>query len=1081
MRRSFFIAKRSILQKRWNGYCKKCGRCRQPLSKGEISGGRVRCIAGDNRNVPAYFHLQEYFCNNNGKYIRQQDEKVQPLYLGLIYLIFFLSGSAALMYEVAWVRSLSLIFGGTHLAVTTVLSVFMGGLALGSYVIGRHVDTAKNPLRLYGCLELGIALSAVLFIVLMKIFPSIYIFLAQGKDSARLYLSFIRVVFTCLALIIPTALMGGTLPVLTRFVSSKPETVSAHLSLLYGLNTLGAVSGAAVSGFFLLPTYSVSSTLRVAIATNIVVGVAAVMLARLVPDMAGGMPPEAKDAGERLSKEKKTLTEERAEPAHVFSARLVLWGIAVSGFCALGYEILWTRILTLTVGTSVYGFSIMLVAFLTGIALGSAAYGLLNRALQAITMSAWSRILGFGMVQIIIGAAALLVTIHLRDLPVHSIQIYSFFMSRGYDSFVARQWANMTLAFSYMILPAFFMGVAFPLAGEVAVAYRKKIGSAVGRMLSYNTVGAICGSAVSGFVMIYLFGLERSLQILTVINIGFGALVMLSLLNSRLVNAAVGGLAAASVVFLAVNQERLKVWDTEYFAIFRNNQPEAFDTPEKIRDARENTDVLFYYEGIDSTISAIKVKGGNQAVLVNGKVVASAALRDRQCQYTLGHLPMLLHKNPKKVLVVGLGTGMTLGATSVHPEVEDLTLAEIEPKVLSAARTFGRYNHEVVDNPRLKIVFNDGRNFLMTTKNTYDVITADPIHPWTQGSGYLYTSEYFRIASERLRPGGIMCQWLPIYELSVADLKSVVRTFSLHFKYTMTWLTQYDAEIIGSNSPIVIDEAVLERRISFPAVRKDLQQVMMGSAEDFLSYFVIGTEGMKAFGKDGIINTDDNLYLEFSAPASVGKNVMGANIDALSSYRENIVPYLVPASDGVARQEQVMRWNVNGEAAVIADRGHALFLGGGAETPEFHSSLAALERNYPWFAPGRFLKTEYLAGVSRRPQLLRNSPLALLDREGRKMVLVISAVIVRVSDVRAAVMFVDNKKREIFGQIYVSDDDADSAVKELGQRVMNSIEAAYRKEVAVAKGRGMAYPPAGPMLARVKTLIAENKSGGEDQ
>jgi spermidine synthase len=1002
---------------------------------------------------------------------------VQPLYLGLIYVMFFLSGAAALLYEVVWVRSLSLIFGGTHLAVTTVLSVFMGGLALGSHLIGRRVDEEKNPLRLYGYLELGIALSAVLFIVLMKIYPSVYIFLAQGKDNSRLYLSFIRVVFACLALLIPTTLMGGTLPVLSRFVSGSHEKMGSHLSFLYGFNTLGAVLGAAAAGFFLLPVYSVSTTIHVAIEANVIIGAAGIILSRRVPAV-------IRSASQEAGNTKRTIpTEETAEPSHVLSARLVLWGIAVSGFCALGYEVLWTRILTLTIGTSVYGFTIMLVAFLTGIALGSAAYGLLSGALKSLRRGVRSRIAGFGAVEIVIGVAALLVTIYIRDLPAHSMFLRKFFASKGAGFFDARQLANLTIAFSYLVVPAFFMGVAFPLAGEVTVAYRRKIGSAVGGILTYNTVGAIFGSAVSGFVMIYVLGLERSLQILTVVNIGLGMLVMLSLLNSRLVNIAVGGLTAACIVFLAANQDSLKVWDTRYFAIFRNNQPDAFNTPEKIRDALGNTDVLFYHEGVNSTISVIKPKGGDQALLVNGKVVASSTLDDRQCQLTLGHLPMLLHKNPQKVLVVGLGTGMTLGATSVHPEVEELTLAEIEPAVRPAARTFGRYNHNVLDNPKLHIIFNDGRNFLLTTKNRYDVITADPIHPWTQGSGYLYTSEYFRIAAEHLRPGGIMCQWLPIYEMSVADLKSVVRTFSLHFNYTMTWLTQYDAEIIGSNSPIAIDEAALEKRISFPAVREDLRQVKMGTAEDFLSYFVMGTEAMQRFGRDGIINTDDNLYLEFSTPASLGRNVMGGNVMALAQYRESIIPYLVSPPEGKARDELMKRWENNMAAAAIEDRAHALFLAGQGETGEFRTLMAELGSRYPEFAPGIYLEKRYRFDVSMVPTLLRQAHFTFLTHGGRKTVLELSAVLAPAGTNRGAVMFVDNAAKKIYGQKYFSGDDRAEKMDTFAAEVLSAVQTVYRAEAGKASGQGREFPAEDstlPMIAKTIQKKTSRKSHQND-
>src|SRR4030043_930583 len=243
--------------------------------------------------------------------------------------------------------------------------------------------------------------------------------------------------------------------------------------------------------------------------------------------------------------------------------------------------------------------------------------------------------------------------------------------------------------------------------------------------------------------------------------------------NINILNWGMGGLAAAAVLFLALNQNALRVWDMKYFAIFRNNQPEAFRTPEMGREAIENTDVLYYGEGIESIVSSIKIKGGEQSFITNGRIEASSHLQALQCQFTLGHLPMLLNKSPKRVLVVGLGSGMTLGATSVHPSVEELTLVELEPKVIGVAKTFEKYNHSVLNNPKLKVVFNDGRNYLTTTKNKFDVITADPIHPWFRGAGYLYTKEYFKLVSEHLNPDGIICQWLPIYELSQEDLRSI--------------------------------------------------------------------------------------------------------------------------------------------------------------------------------------------------------------------------------------------------------------------------------------------------------------------
>jgi len=988
----------------------------------------------------------------------------------LIYLMFFFSGAAALIYQVVWVRSLSLIFGGSHLAVTAVLTTFMAGLALGGYWIGRHADRVKKPLRLYGLLEIGVALFALLFVGLMKIYPSIYILFAQGKDSSPLYLSLVRIIFSVLALIIPTTLMGGTLPVLSRFVSGHPGRLKQSLAFLYGLNTLGAVLGASLSGFFFLRLYSVSITLGIAVAANTLIGLSCLWLQNSYPE---NIPPAPEVPTEKESPP--TVPAEAASgtgKTEQLPYKLVLWGIGVSGFCALGYEVLWTRVLSIVIGTSVYGFTTMLVAFLTGIALGSKAYGLMPSFAGARQQEGRGSAIGFGMVQILIGIAAIAVTIHLRHLPSHAHKLLAYFESRGIFVENIRIWKNIFLAFSYMLIPAFLMGVAFPLAGKVHADYTRRIGRAVGQVLAFNTVGAILGAALSGFLMIHLFGIERSLQMLVTINIGFGVLVFASLLHRRALNWGVVGVTVSMILFLAYNPEALKLWDMKYFAIYRNNHPDLYSTPEKTKEAVENTDVLYYAEGLEATISVIRPKGGSQAVLVNGKVVATSLLEGQQCQYTLGHLPMLLHKNPENVLVVGLGTGMTLGATSVHPGVKKLILAEIAPSVIPAARTFQQYNHRVVDNPKLQVYFNDGRNFLLTTRERFDVITADPIHPWAQGASYLYTDEYFRMAAERLRPGGIMCQWLPLYELAIEDLRSVVRTFTGNFRYTLLWMTHYDTELIGSNSPIVINEAELEKRLAEPAIQQDLHHVQMGSAADFLSYFVMGTGGLKAFGQNGILNTDDNLYLEFSSPLAIGKGAeTGKNIEALYKYRESILPYLQPEKNPEERARQENTWAANQKAASLYDPAHSMFLSGLAKTPEFESLLARLEKNYPWYAPGKFLKNEYLEELATLPRLLQQTAFTLLNERGDPMVIRISAVLARISSERAAVMFVDNDARIMYDQLYVTGLDKDEWIRHFVMDVMAGIQEAYHQEARLAETKGEMFPYAQPTMQKIKERI----------
>ncbi len=986
--------------------------------------------------------------------------------LNAIYAIFFFSGAAALIYEVVWVRSLSLVFGGSHLAVTTVLAVFMGGLALGSFLFGRKINDFSKLLRLYGLLEIGIALSAALFVLLIKVYPSLYIPLARVAVDSPLYLSSIRVLFAVVALIIPTTLMGGTLPILTGIVSHREKNLGARLSFLYGFNTLGAVAGASAAGFIFLRNFSVSATMAIAVFINLLAGIISILLqqkagaARGMGKRKKDMPAAAPSAADGTSLK--------------MSLQLVLWGIGISGFCALGYEVLWTRVLSLAVGASTYGFTIMLAAFLSGIAAGSAAYGFLNRMLSSarkeepLTRS----IAGFGFVQISIGIIAFAVTIFLRDLSSHSIILQEFFLKNASDGFVARQWSNLALAFSYMFVPAFFMGIAFPMAGRLHAAYKKATGRAVGEVLAFNTIGAILGSAISGFVLIYLFGVERSLQLLTLVNIGAGLVIIVSIRNSRMLVSSVSCVVLVAMAILAANPAMGRIWDTRYLALFQANAPGAYRTPQFMRDTIRQTKVLYYAEGAQAIVSSIRHKGGIQTFITNGRVEATNTNEGMQCQYTLGHLPMLLNKNPRKVFVLGAGSGMTLGATSVHPGVERITLAEIEPRVLGVTRTFSRYNHNVLDNPRLKIVFNDGRNYLMTTKDRFDVITADPIHPWFSGAGYLYTTEYFKLAAEHLNPGGIICQWLPIYELTNKDLKSVVKSFMENFKYTMIWMTHDDAELVGSNTPIIIDEQDLAKRIAEPGVFRDLERVKMGSATDFLSYFIMGAGGAHAYSREGTINTDENLYLEFSAPESIGNtSLMGSNYFDIARYRESILPYLKAPADEAAKMKQQKLWREYDEAAVLVDQAHGMFLSRRYRAPEFSSLMAMIDSRYPRYAPWRFLKNEYREETGRDPKPLRQMTITLVRANGKQSPTLLAAVVSRMTGEYSIIDFVDNTGRVIFGTLEVFGEHRDKYIQGVVDDTMKSVQETYNRELKSARARGQAYPSAAATLSKISTVV----------
>ncbi len=860
--------------------------------------------------------------------------------------MFLLSGAAALMYQVVWFRSLSLVFGGSHLAVTTILCVFMAGLALGSFLFGRFlIRRPGSLLRLYAFLEFGIALSGAMFMLLMKIYPSLFVFFAHLTGASSFHLTLIRVLFSFAALIVPTTLMGGTLPVLTAFAARSRDDLGSHLSYLYGINTVGAVLGACLAGFVLLPGSGLIAASLTAISVNVFIGIWSLHL----QSRFDASSPAMSDIHGDKNPSSGVITNR-------FPFQFILFAVAISGFCALGYEILWTRVLIILLAATHYSFTIMLTAFLAGIGLGGAAYGLsLRIPLSRNSEAAPGRsVMQFGIVQILIGITNLVIMLFIFDLPSYSVLLQTALSRFGLDVFAVRQWSNFILAFSFLFAPAFFMGYAFPLAGRIRSYYNTAVGPAVGEVLSCNTVGAIAGAAISGYGMIYLLGLEKSLQALAALNVASGLFVLMTVRGGSFKRIALAAVLGLVLLVLVLNPTRLRLWDTRFFAIYRSNSPAAFSNPGIVQNRLSEMDIEYYAEGSESIVSAISYrKTGFKTFSTNGRVEASTGLQDVQNQYLLGHLPMLLHKHPQNILIVGAGSGMTVGATSAYPETQKISLIELEPVMMGVVKAFRAHNHDVLQDPRLNIVYNDGRNFLLTTREKFDIISSDPIHPWFRGAGALYTREYFRLAAERLNPGGVMSQWLPIYQLTPENLQSIVRTFSEQFRYIMLWLTISDAEMIGSNQPFMIDVRRLKQKMSVPAVARDLDRIFIRSWRDLLPYFLTGTEGARAFAVNGTVNTDDNMYLELSAPYSIGDiSVEWRNVQGLTRHREPLFPYIV---NGDYREDP--------QAVSLFDRAHQLYLANAGGSPEFAEVASELNIRYPRYSPWMALSS--LSGSTR--------------------------------------------------------------------------------------------------------------------
>lgn len=812
--------------------------------------------------------------------------------------LFLCSGATALVYQVAWTRKLSLIFGASHQAIAIVLSAFMAGLALGGYLLGRRAERLRRPLRAYGILEFGVALAALALPGLLVLVQRAYVAAALRTDEVTWSLHALRAALAFAVLVVPTFFMGGTLPVLTRGVVRGLGDFGPKLAWLYGINTAGAVVGAATAGFILLPQIGVLRTQIVAIVANLAIATLAVVAdarrrqASVADDLGAGPVPDSAPTADSepgapqpaLATDTEAVGADRiAAPVgrDLWTLRLAFFATFVSGLCALALEVTWTRGIAIATGTTTYSFTIMLCAFLVGITLGSAihAWVPLRRVHETAHL---------GCVLIAIGVTSAAVTQAVPRLPQLAVEL-NMRLYGGSEG--VRAASTLLISFAVMLVPATLMGIAFPLAGRARVRLRSQFGRSVGDIVGLNTLGGILGPLLAGFVLVPALGLQRSMLLVCGLDLGFGVLLVCAFLAARTARPALLTALASPVVVAAALAlpGTLRRWDLHTLGAFQNNVTLGYTNVAGAVDVRgqlAGAQVLYYAEGRGATVSVAESRGF-RAVLINGKSVATDYQTDLQHEYLLGHLPVLLHEDPKSVLVVGLGAGLTLGGVTSHPGVERITLVEIEPAVLGAARLFEDLNGNALDDPRVRAVVQDGRNHLLTTAERYDVITADPIHPWAYGAAYLYTREYYQLIRARLDDDGVMCQWMPIYELSEDNLRSIVATFCGAFEHATLWQTAFDAVLIGARKPISVDLDHLEQRLQSPEVARQLGRIGVETPLALLAEFTLGDAGLRELAAGGIIHSDDNLYLEFSSPLSIGDPTGGDNILGLDAMRES--------------------------------------------------------------------------------------------------------------------------------------------------------------------------------------------------
>jgi spermidine synthase len=778
-----------------------------------------------------------------------------------IALCFLVSGSTGLIYEVVWIRLLGLVFGHTVFAVTTVLAAFMAGLAAGSFVAGRLIDRHARPLRLYGALEIGVGLFCLGVPFVLPALEWIYLALATKLGLSLLTLTLAQFAVLFGVLLVPTTLMGATLPVLARFFVQDEQSLGRRVGLLYALNTLGAVIGTALAGYLLLPTFGMRGTVYLAVTINVGIGALCLLYDRKLGHSLPVAPPSAADGAPHTR-----------IPA-------IAVALAVSGAASMIYEVAWTRALSLVVGSSTYAFTGMLVAFLIGIAGGSMLFSWLFG----------TRRLGVGTFAVLQLGAALSAT---AVLPIFErlpgVLLRAMAVSVDPTFMLVLQ---IVLSVVAMLVPTLFIGATFPCAVKAVTQSVQRVGFDVGRLYAFNTLGAIVGTVAAGFALIPALGVQMTAKTAIIINVATGLLLVVFAMPGTPVRRAAVVAAGVAIVGGAV---AVPAWNPGVMASgvavygHRMNQASSRDLGQVLPPRT----LLSYEDGLSATVSVHR-KQGLVFLRVNGKTDASTGL-DMHTQLISGHLPMLMHPSPKNVLVIGLGSGVTVGAVARHA-VERIDVVEIEPAMVRAATFFATQNREALKDPRVHMAVTDGRNFLLTTPRRYDVIISEPSNPWIGGLAALFSEEFYALAKSRLRPGGVMLQWLQGYGFDPSDFKMVVNTFRTAFPATSIWHTHGVADylLLGRDRAGAIDTARLAARVDgTPGVRDDFARSGLTTPESLFADFFLGEADTARYSADGGVNDDNLLPLEFSAPRSLHLNTAGLNFRILRSFRTMEFPLL---------------------------------------------------------------------------------------------------------------------------------------------------------------------------------------------
>ncbi len=778
---------------------------------------------------------------------------MQRLYL---LVFFFLSGISGLIYEIAWVRQASLTFGVSVYAYSAVLGAYMIGLALGSYLMGKRASNRSRPLRTYAILEIGIAFLAALSPLVLTSLNGFYAAVTHAFHPGLVWLTLLRVVLSIVVLTPITFLIGATLPIMSQIYATQVGKVGSDVGRLYLVNTAGAVLGCLLTGVFLIRLFGLRETVFLGAALNLSVAAGALWLAGLSgrrQSQEQPAEPSQATAASAKAAHPEHRHQTRPEPLELSPRVLhyVAVGYAISGFLALGYEIVWARILSIHTLHAVYSFSLMLTVFLSGLAVGSALGVWWLRHYRGTLAQ-------FGILQLGIGLLSILALFVFARLP--SIRIQDVF---GGYSVTREVLYELLLAFITLFPSTVLIGALFPIVSSLYTRERTaEVGLRVGTVSALNTLGAIVGSLGAGFVLIPVLGLRNTCLLLsgTYLVLGTGALWLAPRNQSRLrwVPLPVLGLALIATfvmppgLYLGFREE-----PTDYLVYYKEGVETTvavFDLPpDKFRELLSGQPIERRTDSAeqDSTVRSFKIS------YVNGRDEVPTGEVSMLAFHLLGHLPPLLRPNARNALVLSFGNGIATGTLNTH-NIPVIDAVDLSREMIEAAQIYHEENYDVLSSSRLRLHIEDARNFLMQSDDQYDIITVDATHPSNANSWILFTQEFYELVRQRLSTDGVFMQWLPIHSLSGADYQAIMRTFHHVFPHTTLWYTGgIHSFLVATPRPLTEEglNTALAAAADNTIVRDDL-----GPPLAIVGYLALFEKGLGVYVGSGPLVTDNNAF-----------------------------------------------------------------------------------------------------------------------------------------------------------------------------------------------------------------------------